>query len=155
MSRDDSYLYSGQTSQSRRAYKEELRRQKREEARGSLLPSEQVIFELLEKERDNIAKQLLVFIQSDTSEDNLKSTLLALKMYDSTTCVATCPTDLYFPYIQAPDPRECRACHANCLTCSGPTNNNCLTCNPLKYAWGATTCYDACPSNSYSSENPK
>jgi hypothetical protein len=83
MSRDDSLLYSGQTSQSRRAYKEELRRQKREEARGKLLPSEQVIFEFLEKERENIAKQLLVYIQTDTTDENLKSTLLALKMYDS------------------------------------------------------------------------
>jgi hypothetical protein len=42
-----------------------------------------VIFELLEKERENIAKQLLVFIQTDTTDENLKSTLLALKLYDS------------------------------------------------------------------------
>lgn len=83
MPRNDALLYSGQTSSSRRAIKEKARKEIKAEKSAKLMPSFDVISEMIQTERDDIQKQLLTYIQTNTPPEDLKSTLLALKMYDA------------------------------------------------------------------------
>ena len=41
------------------------------------------MFEYIEKEKANIQKQVLTYIQTDTPKEDVKSTLLALKFYST------------------------------------------------------------------------
>merc|ERR1712142_396420 len=44
---------------------------------------------------------------------------------DSGKCLASCSAG-YFE--DAGDENKCKQCHANCATCNGPEENNCLSC---------------------------
>jgi proprotein convertase subtilisin/kexin type 5 len=46
---------------------------------------------------------------------------------------------------------KCDACHLTCGTCSGPNNNQCLTCSDVTYNFkNGTCCKDsACPKGLY------
>ena len=80
MPRNDAILYSGLATY------EELRKERIAEKQRKakvLLPVEQVLFDEIDRERKGISKQLITFIEADTEPENLKSVLLALKMYDS------------------------------------------------------------------------
>lgn len=81
--RNDGILYTGQTSASRRKAKEQARKELKAEQAAKLMPSFDVISELIQSERDDIQRQLLTYIQTDTPPEDLKSTLLALKLYDA------------------------------------------------------------------------
>ena len=53
---------------------------------------------------------------------------------------------------------SCKKCHSTCLTCGGPTENNCLTCDALsatngKYHLKQNACIDSCPSNCFEETN--
>lgn len=81
MARNDGYLYSGQTSASRRAEKELARQIERAEKRRKLTPSADVILDLIEKEKATVQQKLLDYITTDKTEDELKAVLISLKLY--------------------------------------------------------------------------
>ncbi|CAG9331567.1 unnamed protein product [Blepharisma stoltei] len=64
-------------------------------------------------------------------------------------CISTCPTNHY--YITA-DLTSCLPCDSTCLTCSGPANNNCSSCDmtgTYPYKTPDNYCVTTCPSNLY------
>ena len=81
MSKDSSFLYTGQTSASRRAEKELQKAVEKEEKRRKLAPSADVVLELIEKEQTKISKRLLDYITTDKTEEDYKSILESLKLY--------------------------------------------------------------------------
>lgn len=83
MPRNDGILWSGQTSASRITEKLEERKREKLKKREKLSPAADVVFEYINKEKQNIQAQLLNYIQTDTNDENLKSTLLALKFYNT------------------------------------------------------------------------
>ncbi len=58
----------------------------------------------------------------------------------STRCTDTCPPYQY-PYISG-GIYTCEICDRNCLTCTGPSNTQCLTCDSTAYQLNATSCYN-------------
>jgi hypothetical protein len=81
--RNDKILYSGQTSVSKRLDKLEERAREKVSKQKKLSPAAEVVFDYIEKEKKSIQTQVLNYVQTDTKEENLKSTLLALKFYDT------------------------------------------------------------------------
>lgn len=79
--RNDSILYTGQTSASRRAEKAELKKREKAEQLTKITPSEQVVFEFLDKERDETIKTLLGMVNLSTPEADVKSLLVSLNLY--------------------------------------------------------------------------
>jgi len=81
--RDDSILYTGATSE--RMVRREIKNKERDEAkiskRSALTPAAEVVFNLIEKEKEDVVNSLLSFILTDTPDEDLKSTILSLKMY--------------------------------------------------------------------------
>ncbi|EAR95046.2 TNFR/NGFR cysteine-rich region family protein (macronuclear) [Tetrahymena thermophila SB210] len=68
---------------------------------------------------------------------------------DSTanTCVSTCPNG-YYANSQG---NICSNCNSSCTTCSGPADNNCLSCSGKLYFNSALkNCVSTCPSGTYS-----
>ena len=68
------------------------------------------------------------------------------------TCIQTCPSNTF------DNSNICEDCHTPCLTCNGPNNNNCLSCdtgNALngKFHFVDKTCIQTCPSNTYDDSN--
>ena len=64
------------------------------------------------------------------------------------TCVPTCGNNEYL----ALDAYECRPCHAECLNCTGATNQDCIACRNDIIALeegGAQTCVPTCSNSEY------
>lgn len=80
---NDKILYSGQTSASKRLDKLEERAREKEKKQKKLSPAAEVVFEFIGKEKQAIQTQVLNYVQTNTTEKDLKSTLLALKFYDT------------------------------------------------------------------------
>lgn len=80
---NDSFLYSGQTSASRREQKADERKLALERAKAELKPRADAITDHIDKEKQRIQEDVLEYIKADTHPDDIKSILLALKMYDS------------------------------------------------------------------------
>jgi len=83
--RDDSILYTGVNSErlERREQKIKERGEAKVAKRTALTPAAEVVFNLIEKEKQEIVMSLMGFIQTDTTDKDLKSTILSLKMYSS------------------------------------------------------------------------
>ena len=68
------------------------------------------------------------------------------------TLSSSCETQCINSYISSVSPPTCGACHADCLTCSGPNTTDCLTCRPspasLKFFF-ENTCSASCPTNTF------
>jgi len=79
--RTDELLYTGSDSLQRREIKNKERDEAKITKRSALTPSAEVVFNMIEKEKASVTNSLLGFIQTDTTDENLKSTLIALKMY--------------------------------------------------------------------------
>jgi Lhr-like helicase len=79
--RNDSILYTGQTSASRRAEKAELRKRDKAEKQAKLAPNAQVIVDLLDSERDQVITQLLSLINGSTPTEDVKSLIVSLNLY--------------------------------------------------------------------------
>nr|XP_018904804.1 PREDICTED: furin-like protease 2 [Bemisia tabaci] len=61
-------------------------------------------------------------------------------------CYAACPVFTY-----ETDDYRCSACHNSCETCSGPQENQCITCRSGYYALNGK-CFKACPDGYYSNK---
>jgi hypothetical protein len=81
--RNDGLLYSGgSTSADRRRNAQRERLQEKEQKRSYLLPAADIVFAEIDKELVKIASQVLGYVTADTAAENLKATLLSLRMYD-------------------------------------------------------------------------
>jgi hypothetical protein len=81
--RNDGLLYSGgSTSADRRRHAQRERLQEKEQKRSYLLPAADIVFAEIDKELAKIASQVLGYVTADTVDENLKATLLSLRMYD-------------------------------------------------------------------------
>lgn len=84
MSRDDSVLYTGQTSASFGSRPQPLRSDKRDEKiekRTKLLPAAEIINEVIASEKRLVTEQLIRLpIDMKTTDEDVKSTLLAVQM---------------------------------------------------------------------------
>lgn len=82
--RNDGLLYTGLTSQAQlqrlEATKKEKKRQKANQ-KAKILPSAELLIELLAKEKKATILKLLETVQVDTSEEQTKSLILALNLY--------------------------------------------------------------------------
>ncbi|XP_017145820.1 furin-like protease 2 isoform X2 [Drosophila miranda] len=58
-------------------------------------------------------------------------------------CYSACPLDTY-----ETEDNKCAFCHSTCGTCNGPTDQNCITCRPGRYAW-QNQCLNSCPDAFY------
>ncbi|XP_068159733.1 furin-like protease 2 isoform X1 [Drosophila tropicalis] len=58
-------------------------------------------------------------------------------------CYSACPSDTY-----ETEDNKCAFCHSTCGTCNGPTDQDCITCRPSRYAW-QTKCMNNCPDGFY------
>jgi len=66
----------------------------------------------------------------------------------SSTCESRCPDGNYSDYLL----NTCPPCNSSCVKCSGPTSNDCLSCEVDKFllVWnGSSTCVSECPSTHY------
>ncbi|KAL4487128.1 hypothetical protein ABPG72_001580 [Tetrahymena utriculariae] len=63
-------------------------------------------------------------------------------------CVANCNSDQYVDLTK----NECVQCNLQCRTCTGPSNNQCLSCPQGKYLVGSV-CSDACQEKQYIENN--
>jgi hypothetical protein len=81
MPRNDSILYTGQSSATRRAEKIAERQREKAEKRVVLLPTEKLIIEFLDKERDDTITQLLGLVNPSTPEADVKSAIVSLTLY--------------------------------------------------------------------------
>lgn len=81
--RNDNSLWTGQSSVTRRVQKLEDKAREKQIKTKKLSPAADVVFEYIEKEKANIQKQVLTYIQTDTPKEDVKSTLLALKFYST------------------------------------------------------------------------
>jgi hypothetical protein len=68
------------------------------------------------------------------------------------TCYADCPSGSF-----SSGENLCSTCNGACLTCDGPNNSDCLSCNKLNsdhaYYWSTTKiCYSVCPTGTYASD---
>ena len=67
----------------------------------------------------------------------------------SGTCVASCPEEGYYPNSV---PNTCSACDKACVSCFGPTNTECQTCQSGFYLQASpdnSTCLNSCPTEDY------
>ena len=82
--RNDGLLYTGLTSQAQlqrlEAAKKEKKRQKANQ-KAKILPSAELLIELLAKEKKATILKLLDTVQVDTSEEQTKSLILSLNLY--------------------------------------------------------------------------
>ncbi len=81
MAHKDNVLYSGQTSVSRRERQQD-KRTAIETQKNEVRPYAQSLVAHVEAEKQRIASEVLEYVKSDTSTEDLKSTLMALRMYD-------------------------------------------------------------------------
>lgn len=84
--RNDSILFTGMTSNSINKADKALKARKKateEKAsqRSKIMPAVEPIIELIKKERDLTISSLLSVVDSNTSEDDLKATVVALNLY--------------------------------------------------------------------------
>ncbi|EAR84803.2 zinc finger lsd1 subclass family protein (macronuclear) [Tetrahymena thermophila SB210] len=63
-------------------------------------------------------------------------------------CVANCNSDQYIDTTK----NECAQCNSQCQTCTGPSNNQCLSCPQGKFLNGSA-CLDTCQEKQYSENN--
>jgi hypothetical protein len=82
MSRDDSVLYTGATSASRRSEKVALRRREKAEKQAVILPNEKIIMGFLDEELKNTKLLLLGSINPSTPEADVKSLISSLNLLD-------------------------------------------------------------------------
>lgn len=59
--------------------------------------------------------------------------------YDNMTCSNSCPPGFYPP--TSGSGYSCYPCNSWCLTCTGSSQNQCLTCNTGSYQLNSTACY--------------
>ena len=63
-------------------------------------------------------------------------------------CGSTCGDNFY-----ANSTKNCLSCDPQCLLCNGPTNADCLSCQPVYYAYylpsGKASCFMTCPDGTY------
>lgn len=83
-SRDDSVLYSGLTSASsnRVAESRKLHTKVKDSKRNELQPDAHLVFADIAKERDQIPEKVWELIGAESTEENTKSVLLALRYYE-------------------------------------------------------------------------
>ena len=67
------------------------------------------------------------------------------------TCTASCPPG---SYEYSSETKLCSQCNKECLTCSGPSRTNCLSCDTMsinfKFYWAdSKTCTSSCPEGSF------
>lgn len=79
---NDGFLYSGQTSVSKRLDKLERQALIKNKKKNALLPSEEVILELIENEQKETKHRLLKLVNPTTKDEELKSLIIALNLYD-------------------------------------------------------------------------
>ena len=82
--RDDSLLYTGLTSASSRRLQDKKKQDKeaKQAKRNELVPKADIVLKELEKERLTIAKELGNLIHLEMNEQNIKATVLGLRMAD-------------------------------------------------------------------------
>ena len=88
MSRTDSSLITGMSGASvnksgRANEAREARRLAKEEKKAHLTPVAQLIIDVLNKEQETVKLSILKTINPTTSEDQVKATITALNLYDS------------------------------------------------------------------------
>jgi proprotein convertase subtilisin/kexin type 5 len=67
-----------------------------------------------------------------------------------------CPDGTYPAAGTGSNPGTCTKCHADCLTCSGGTASNCLTCKATGKTWlNGNTCVADCPEGTEEKEDDK
>ncbi|EAR90494.3 zinc finger lsd1 subclass family protein (macronuclear) [Tetrahymena thermophila SB210] len=66
----------------------------------------------------------------------------------SSTCVSICNTDQY----QNTSTQICSSCNSECATCSGPNNNNCLSCSGNVFLY-QNQCIPNCPNGYFNNIN--
>jgi len=79
---NDGLLYSGQTSVSKRLDKLERQALIKNKKKNALLPSEEVILELIENEQKETKLRLIKLVNPTTKDEELKSLIIALNLYD-------------------------------------------------------------------------
>jgi hypothetical protein len=82
MSRDDSVLYTGATSASRRSEKVALRRREKAEKQAVILPNEKIIMGFLDEELKNTKLLLLQAINPSTPSEDVKSLIVSLNLLE-------------------------------------------------------------------------
>lgn len=60
------------------------------------------------------------------------------------TCLASCPDHTY-----ETDDYNCAPCHSSCDSCSGPGEDQCITCRPGHFALAGSKCPQECPEGWY------
>ena len=80
MARDDSLLYTGATSASFRT-KRELTNEEKLEQKGHMIPAAKIVFDLIEKEKVNVADISTLLITAETDLEAMKADLLARRLY--------------------------------------------------------------------------
>lgn len=91
--------------------------------------------------------------QTCTGPSNNQCLLCATGFYlqpapDSNTCLDNCPAG-YYPNDGT---KTCQLCNTNCLTCTGPSNVECIQCASGFYQQpppNSNTCLNVCPSGYY------
>lgn len=70
------------------------------------------------------------------------------------TCVPQCANGEYLVPISDTSPEHaCRACHDQCLNCTGPEDTDCLQCQRVNSTVNSvSTCVESCPMDTYESE---
>jgi hypothetical protein len=81
MARDDSILYTGATSATFRNKKQI--NQEKIQKKAEMIPSAKIVYDLIEKEKQNNADINSLIIRADSSVEDVKSVLLAKKMFDT------------------------------------------------------------------------
>ena len=68
-----------------------------------------------------------------------------------TVCVPVCAGGTYLTRVSdASFEHECRMCHSNCQNCTGPSNQDCISCQEASIVVnGMTTCVPQCESGQY------
>ncbi|XP_054708624.1 furin-1-like [Uloborus diversus] len=74
-----------------------------------------------------------------------KSEKFKITVNEQSDCTSECPVDHYGSLKD----NTCHACDKSCLSCYGPSYNNCLTC-PAKYFLQKNICVKSCPDNFFS-----
>ncbi|KAL4499150.1 hypothetical protein ABPG72_017052 [Tetrahymena utriculariae] len=65
-------------------------------------------------------------------------------------CVSSCPQKYYSSTSTNPSTQICNKCYQDCLTCSGPQNTDCKTCQlPLYFVAAISQCLASCPPKFY------
>lgn len=81
MARDDSILYTGAPANVR-PRREQVRQEKLEQ-QTVITPAAKIVFDLIEKEKKNNADISTLIVGTESSEENIKSVLLAKQMYNT------------------------------------------------------------------------